>query len=347
VKTSELDYELPEELIAQQPLEPRDRSRLMVLRRQDDSIEHVCFDELPSLLDAGDLLVANDTKVVPARLSARRHTGGRIDGLFLGETETSLWEVLLAKSRRLRIGERLELGAADHGIIIEQSVGPGRWRVRLDPPGDTETVLNAVGLTPLPHYIHREKDDRGADADDRAHYQTVFAVRPGAVAAPTAGLHFTDALLARLAEEKIRRTSLTLHVGLGTFQPVAVDNLEDHEMHTEWFELSEDAVREWERTRAAGGRIVAVGTTSARVLETCADSTGALRPGSGDTNLFIVPPYRFRAVDALITNFHLPRSTLLALVFALAGPDLVRRAYREAIERNYRFYSFGDAMLIL
>lgn len=347
MKTSDLDYELPEELIAQHPLEPRDRSRLMVLRRQADSIEHAYFDELPGLLDPGDLLVTNDTKVVPARLSARRHTGARIDGLFLGETETGLWDVLLAKSRRLRIGERLELGAANHGIIIETSMGPGRWRVRLDPPGDTETVLNAVGLTPLPHYIQRAKDDRVADADDRAHYQTVFAVRPGAVAAPTAGLHFTDALLARLADKKIGRTSLTLHVGLGTFQPVAVENLEDHEMHAEWFELPKEAVREWERVRGAGGRVVAVGTTSARVLETCADSAGTLRPGSGDTDLFILPPYRFRAVDALITNFHLPRSTLLALVFALAGPDLVRRAYREAVARSYRFYSFGDAMLIL
>jgi S-adenosylmethionine:tRNA ribosyltransferase-isomerase len=347
MKTSDLDYELPERLIAQHPLEMRDQSRLMVLRRDARSIEHHRFAELPALLRAGDLLVCNDTRVVPAKFSARRATGAFIEGLFLRELSPGRWEVMLTRSRRIKIGERLQLGETPYGLVLESSGGPGLWHARLDPSAETQAVLDAVGVTPLPPYIRRDPADRQTDAEDRQRYQTVFASRPGAVAAPTAGLHFTDALLARLDAAGIKRAMLTLHVGLGTFQPVNVDQLADHRMHSEWFELPAETAAACNETRAAGGRVVAVGTTGVRVLETCADDTGALRPQTGTSNLFIYPPYRFKAVDAVLTNFHLPRSTLLALVFAFAGREFVLKAYRQAVAFEYRFYSYGDAMLIL
>jgi S-adenosylmethionine:tRNA ribosyltransferase-isomerase len=347
VDAADLDYELPDRLIAQHPLERRDDSRLMVLRRESREIEHRHFRELPKLLNSGDLLICNDTKVVPARFLARRNTGAGLEGLFLGEPSPGCWEVLLTKSRRLKAGERLQLGESSFGFVVVESTGPGLWRVRPDPPADTEKVLACVGRTPLPPYIRREQVAAVADADDRRRYQTIFARRPGAVAAPTAGLHFTSELLAGLAEAGVQQASITLHVGLGTFQPITAESLQDHEMHGEWFELSAETAARAEAVRKAGRRIVAVGTTSVRVLESCAGAGGALRSRAGETNLFIYPPYRFRVVRALVTNFHLPRSTLLALVFAFAGRDLVLEAYRRAVAEEYRFYSYGDAMLIL
>ena len=347
MNTSDLDYELPERLIAQRPLARRDESRLMVLRRELQTIEHRRFGDLPGLLSPGDLLVYNDTKVVPAKFFARRATGARLEGLFLGQPAPGCWQVMLTKSRRLKTGERLQLGDGPYGLVIDSSVGPGLWSGHLEPAADTETVLSVVGVTPLPHYIRRNEGDYRADVEDRQSYQTVFATRPGAVAAPTAGLHFTNELLDRLATAGIGRASLTLHVGLGTFQLVSAQRLEDHPMHGEWHELPAETARRCQAVRAAAGRLVAVGTTSVRVLESCADRSGQLRPQAGTTDLFIYPPYRFRIVQAMLTNFHLPRSTLLALVFALAGRDFVLEAYGQAVAREYRFYSYGDAMLIL
>ena len=347
MNTSDLDYELPQRLIAQHPLPRRDQSRLLVLRRDCQAIEHRRFAELPEVLSPGDLLVCNDTKVVPAKFIARRATGAELEGLFLGEPSPGRWQVLLTKSRRLKVGERLRLGDGPCRLVVESSAGPGLWNVRLDPPADTEAVLQAVGVTPLPHYIHRNASDRQADAEDRQRYQTVFAARPGAVAAPTAGLHFTEELLERLAAAGIERASLTLHVGLGTFQPVSAGRLQDHAMHSEWYELPAETAACCEAVRAAARRVVAVGTTSARVLESCLRREGGLQPQTGTTDLFIYPPYRFQIINALLTNFHLPRSTLLALVFAFAGREFVLEAYRRAVEHEYRFYSYGDAMLIL
>lgn len=349
LRTSDLDYRLPAELIAQRPLSGRDRSRLLVIDRAAGTLRDRGFRDLPLLLREGDLLVLNDTKVVPAKITARRAGGGKIDGLFLRELGEGRWEVLLSRTRRLRPGERLQLHPADCGDILELigHEGAGRWTVRLVSNDATGEVLGRVGRTPLPPYIHRPDQDDGAEAIDRGRYQTIFADRPGAVAAPTAALHFTEGTLEALDSRGVQRVCVTLHIGPGTFAPVTVQSLDDHAMHEEWFDMPHDAASRIEACRAAGsGRVVAVGTTSVRVLETCA-SEGGIRAGSGWTNLFIRPPYTFRAVDALLTNFHLPRSTLLALVMTFAGRGLVREAYAHAIENGYRFYSYGDAMLIL
>jgi S-adenosylmethionine:tRNA ribosyltransferase-isomerase len=347
LKRSELDYRLPDALIAQHPLQPRDASRLLVLHRAAKRVEHRVFRQLPALLQAGSVLVLNDTRVVPAKIAARRQTGGRVDGLFLRELNIGRWLVLLEGRGRLKVGEQLKLGG-DHTISLIERRDRGAWEVAISPAQSAEAVLAAVGRTPLPPYIRRKADPADPeDAADRQRYQTVYADRPGAVAAPTAGLHFTDAVFARLAERGIEVVRVTLHVGLGTFAPVTVEELAAHRMHAEWYELPPEAADRINAARAAGRPIVAVGTTAVRVLETRADQTGALWPGSGWTDLFITPGYQFRSVDALVTNFHLPGSTLLALVYAFAGVELMRRVYDEAIRDRYRFYSYGDAMLIL
>jgi S-adenosylmethionine:tRNA ribosyltransferase-isomerase len=311
--TALLDYDLPEELIAQHPVEPRDASRLLVYRRATGVVEHREFSELPELL-AGKLVVVNDSRVVPARLRLRRETGGAVEVLLVERVgENGLWEGLVKPSRRLRPGERL--GPA----VLRERLDAGRWLVELD--GEP------AGEAPLPPYIH----ERLADPE---RYQTVYARAPGSAAAPTAGLHFTPELLARLDHERV-----TLHVGLDTFRPVASARLEDHVLHGERYEVGEAA---WRRI-AGAEHVAAVGTTSVRVLETVA-RTGETR---GRTTLFITPGFEFLRVDALVTNFHLPRSTLLALVMALAGVEETQELYRVAVEEGYRFYSFGDAMLIL
>ncbi len=308
-----------------------------------------CFSELADLLRPGDLLVLNDTRVVPAKFNARRSTGGKIEGLFLREAAGGAWNVLLRNASRCKPGEALGIGPGQQ-LVIESCEGQGHWVVRPAPAASAEAVLGQFGSTPLPPYIHRPGPM--SDVEDRQSYQTVFARTPGAVAAPTAGLHFTEPLLAALAERGVARTHVTLHVGLGTFAPVKAASLADHKMHSEWYELSAVAVEALSRTREQGGRVVAVGTTAVRVLESAGRREGPLAPHRGWTDIFLYPPAEFAWTDALITNFHLPASTLVMLVAAFCSPgrlegrEQILGAYRHAVAEGYRFYSYGDAMLI-
>jgi S-adenosylmethionine:tRNA ribosyltransferase-isomerase len=346
-ETADYDYELPEHLIAAHPVGARSDARLLIVDRIQQSIAHGHVRDLAELLRPSDSLVINDTRVVPARLVGRRtQTSGRWEGLYLRSGPGGQIE-LLAKCRgKQRPGETIQLidrrGREDAVLRLIERRPAGGWIAVLtnrEPPLD---LLTRVGRVPLPHYIRRgEMVD-----EDLERYQTVYAEQPGSVAAPTAGLHFSRELLARIEQHGVEIERVTLHVGLGTFRPITTQTLEAHEMHGEWCELRAEAAERLARRRSAGGRIVAVGTTSARTLETAA-AGGALSAFRGETNLFIRPPYTFHAVDALLTNFHLPRSTLLVLVRALGGDDLLRRAYAEAIREEYRFYSYGDAMLIL
>ncbi|MEM7306721.1 MAG: tRNA preQ1(34) S-adenosylmethionine ribosyltransferase-isomerase QueA [Planctomycetota bacterium] len=358
MKLSDFDYELPEERIAQEPAAKRDQARLLVHHVDADATEHTRVEALVRLLAPGDLLIVNDTRVLPARVYARRATGGAVELLFLRPDPAAgprAWEAMAHPARRLKEGEVLRISAPGEVEARLLARPDANWRVELRDPGRpelaTEELLERVGRLPLPPYIERENHTRGGDAperdEDRERYQTVFAAQPGAVAAPTAGLHFTPELLAALEQRGVRRAAVTLHVGAGTFLPVQVDDPREHEMHSERYSLSPATARAVADTRAAGGRVVAVGTTSVRVLESCCDDSGTLQPGSGETRLFLVPGARFRVVDALLTNFHLPRSTLLMLVSAFAGRERVLGLYREAVERDYRFYSYGDAMLLL
>lgn len=341
------DYELPRHLIAQAPLANRSDARLLVVDRSRNALDHLHVRDLPELLRPGDCLVLNDTRVVPARLVGKRAaTGGQWEGLFLEASPDGLWKVLCKTRGRLAAGELIRLvdcrGEDDIGLRLGAKLPEGVWVARPETQEAPLAVLERVGRVPLPPYI------RGGEMveSDRVRYQTVFAEVPGAIAAPTAGLHFTEALLARLAHAGIGVCRVTLHVGEGTFRPITAPTLAEHKMHSEWGRIGAETVRRLLEARARGGRIVAVGTTTVRLLET-AGAGGGLVPFSGPTDLFIRPPYRFRAVDALLTNFHLPRSTLLVLVRTFGGEALVRRAYEEAIREEYRFYSYGDAMLIL
>jgi S-adenosylmethionine:tRNA ribosyltransferase-isomerase len=353
VKVADFDYELPPERIATEPLEPRHAARLFVHRRAADHSEHRSVRELPQLLQPGDLLVVNDTRVRSARLLGRRASGGAVELLLLERDAAGRWRSLVKPAGRLRPGERIELeGGALHARLLERARGADgglapEWWLELEGPGDPEQLVERHGRMPLPPYILRARGAAPERDADREAYQTVFARASGAVAAPTAGLHFTPELLAALAARGVERASVTLHVGLGTFQPVAVADTSEHRMHSERFELPQATVQAVAAARARGGRVVAVGTTSVRVLESCVDEAGRLRAGAGETALFLTPGARFRAVDALLTNFHLPRSTLLMLVSAFAGRERVLRLYAEAIERGYRFYSYGDAQLYL
>jgi S-adenosylmethionine:tRNA ribosyltransferase-isomerase len=345
---ADYDYALPERLIAQESLANREDARLLVVDRATGALAHHHIRDLPALLRPGDLLICNDTRVLPARLyGVRERTGGKWEGLFLSQQDDGLWELMGQTRGTLQVGEyvRIASSAAGDGRLrlrLAAHAAAGHWLMTPEPAGEPETLLARFGHVPLPPYI-RQGQDR---PEDRERYQTVFARCVGAVAAPTAGLHFTPALLQRLADAGVDRAEVTLHVGLGTFQPIKTARLADHEMHAERGELTVETARRILAARSRGGRIVAVGTTSVRVLETAAES-GEARPWRGATRLFIRPPHRFRAVDALLTNFHLPRSTLLVLVSAFAGRALIRQAYDEAIAQGYRFYSYGDAMLIV
>ena len=341
--TSDFDYHLPPELIAQQPLPQRDQSRLLVLDRPSRSIHHTAFCRLPDHLSPGDCLVLNDSRVLPARFRALRLSGGKIDGLFLSESQ-GLWQVMLRPSSRLREGEPLDLLGYPGKLVLAESLGRGLWSARVEPPAQVLQILERIGRAPLPPYIKRQPDSD--DLIDRRRYQTVFARRPGSVAAPTAGLHFNQRMFKSLRAKGIRHTYITLHVGLGTFAPITTETIEQHRMHAESFSISPRAVRLIRTTRAAGRRSVAVGSTSLRVLE-AACACGKLTPQQGWTDIYIKPGYQFGATDALLTNFHLPRSTLLVLVCAFATSELIFEAYQQAITRKYRFYSYGDAMLIL
>ena len=337
LKLDDFDYELPRRLIAQRPHSPRDGSRLMVLRREAGTWEHARFADLPDLVSERDLLVLNDSRVLPARLAAVKETGGQVEVLLLDALESQVWRALLKPGRRARAGDLLTVDPELLSIRVLDDPGSAVRRVRLEPAGDIQEVLERVGRTPLPPYIRREVDSR-----DREAYQTVYADRPGSAAAPTAGLHFTQALLSRLNHCKI-----TLHVGYGTFQPVVADRVEDHRMHSEYYEVPAEAARTIRRHRRAGGRIIAVGTTSTRVLEQVHHRHGDVVEDRGWTDLFIKPGFEFGVVDGLITNFHLPRTSLLLLVAAFAGRRLWAESYREAVARSYRFYSYGDAMFIV
>ena len=341
-----LDYELPEELIAQHPAARREDARLLVVDRTIGTLTDSRFASVGDSLRHGDTLVVNETRVRPARLMLQRPTGGRIEMLFVrpagGATGEGAWQVLTKPARHAPVGARLS--TADGALVVEVlALGEQGERTVRVMEGSLDAVLRTQGEIPLPPYIHR-----APDADDAERYQTVYARVEGAVAAPTAGLHFSEALLASLATAGVTRVPVTLHVGPGTFRPILSNDPREHVMEEEWFDVSEDTAAELRATRARGGRIFAVGTTSVRALESMADATGGtLAAASGWTRKYIVPPYTFRAVDALITNFHLPRTTLLLLVAALAGEHMLRAAYVHAVAGKYRFYSYGDAMVVV
>jgi S-adenosylmethionine:tRNA ribosyltransferase-isomerase len=337
------DYELPDHLIAQTPASQRDTARLLVVDRMTQSIRHHTFRDLPQLLAPGDRLILNDTRVVPARLMGRRSaTKGRWEGLFIREASPGIWELLAQTRGFVFPGEWIDIVPGPLRLELIGRTDDRHWLVRPNLVGTPEELLNVFGQIPLPPYIRKGV----ATTDDRERYQTVYATRPGSVAAPTAGLHFTQELLAELEARQITRSSVTLHVGLGTFAPVKAQEPTEHMIHQEWCEVTEQTISQIKATRMSGKRIVAVGTTTVRTLESAARS-GVLQPFRGDTELFIFPPFEFQVVDAMITNFHLPRTTLLLLVQALAGTELTRRAYEEAIRAEYRFFSYGDGMLIL
>ena len=339
MRTADFDYTLPPDLIAQHPIEPRDHARLLVVRRADGSLEHRRFFDLPDLLRPGDLLIANDSRVIPARLHTRKSTGGAVELLLLRRNEAGWWLALARPSRRLRAGMVLSVegGGRTYEIELGARRDDGLFEVRLE----DEALIAACGEAPLPPYIHEP-------LGDPERYQTVYAREEGSAAAPTAGLHFTPDLMERLAARGMELAYVTLHVGLDTFRPVEADDPREHRIHTEYAVLPPETARAIARARERGGRVVAVGTTSVRTLESAARGRdGAIEAYRGDTGLMILPGHEFHAVDAMITNFHLPRSTLLMLVSAFAGKDLIDAAYAEAVRQRYRFYSFGDATLLL
>lgn len=341
------DYDLPPELIAQRPLNNRPDSRLMLVDRSEGTIEHCHFRDLPELLKPSDTLVLNDTRVVPAKLVGyRTSTGGRWQGLYLDHDENDCWKILCKTRGKLVPGETIGLvnrqGQAAGELLLVARLDEGMWAAKVNTEESTFETLQRIGRVPLPHYIR----DGEAVPSDLDQYQTVFADQPGSVAAPTAGLHFNELLLAEIAELGVQIARVTLHVGIGTFRPIKVERLEDHRMHSEWCEVNAETAAQLTDARAGGGRVIAVGTTSVRTLES-ASRSGSIEPWTGETDLFIRPPWKFNAVDGLITNFHLPRSTLLVLIHTFAGSSLIKQAYEEAIAEEYRFFSYGDAMLIV
>ena len=338
MKLSDFMYDLPEERIAQTPVEPRDHSRLMVLHRDTGAIEHRHFYDIIDYLNPGDCLVINDTRVIPARLYGERPTGGACEVLLLKQLGPKRWETLVRPGKKLKPGAEVVFGDGRLKCRVTDTTDVGGRIVEFECEGSFEAALDALGEMPLPPYIHEKLEDR-----DR--YQTVYARQDGSAAAPTAGLHFTPELMKRIQEKGVDIVPVLLHVGLGTFRPVKVENIEEHEMHSEYFEVTQEAADRVNAARDRGGRIVAVGTTSVRTLESAARD-GRLTATRGDTSIFIKPGYRFQMVDALITNFHLPGSTLIMLVSALWERERILAAYRTAVEEKYRFFSFGDAMLI-
>lgn len=346
MKTSDFDYILPQRLVAQFPSGKRDDCRLLLLNRTGQGISHGRFNDLPSILRQGDHLVFNDTKVLPARLLCRKETGGAIELLFLHKINDRTWKTLVKPAKRVKMGMKLLSGSPPTPMFyMDEPNGDGAWSVSLIDDRENETIENVLyrlGTVPLPNYIKREPAH-----SDRRTYQTVFAKNPGAIAAPTAGLHFSDDLILRLREAHIDMSFVTLHVGIGTFRPVHESDPRDHTMHKERYSLPEETARGLKRTKDTGGRVIAVGTTVVRVLEHCAQISGLTVASSGETDMFILPGFSFRAIDGMITNFHVPKSTLLMLVCAFAGKEFVLDAYRRAIEHEYRFFSYGDAMLLL
>lgn len=340
MNTSDFYYDLPEELIAQTPAEPRDSSRLLVYHRQNGAIEHKIFRDIIDFLNPGDALVVNDTRVIPARLYGKKQdTGREVEFLLLNQLSKDTWEIIMRPGKKLRIGDRVEFAEDLQAEILEKKED-GVTRVKFYFEGLFEPLLERYGNMPLPPYITQR-------LEDRQRYQTVYAKENGSAAAPTAGLHFTPELMEKIRQKGIDIIPVLLHVGLGTFRPVKVENVENHKMHSEYYSISADSARRINETRKKGGRVIAVGTTSVRTLESVADEEGNIREQSGNTEIFIYPGYRFKCVDALITNFHLPESTLLMLISAFMGKEQALDLYRLAVQEKYRFFSFGDAMLIL
>ena len=340
MKVSDFDYELPQELIAQVPIKDRSASRLMVLNRENKTIEDKIFKDILDYLKPGDCLVRNNTKVIPARLyGIKEETGVHIEFLLLKRIEGDIWEVMVHPGRRLKIGTKVIFGNGLLKAEILEMMEGGNRKVKFEYEGIFNEILDQIGLMPLPPYI-KEK------LDDKSRYQTVYAKYEGSAAAPTAGLHFTEELLEKIKEKGVEIANVTLHVGIGTFRPVKVENIEEHDMHSEHYYIKHEDVEKINNTKKNGGRIIAVGTTSCRVLESVADEKGFVKETEGDTSIFIYPGYKFKCIDCLITNFHLPESTLIMLVSALAGKDYIMKAYKHAVEEKYRFFSFGDAMFI-
>lgn len=339
MKVSDFNYELPEELIAQTPIEKRDESRLMVLNREKQTIEHKIFRNIIDYLETGDVLVRNNTKVIPARLYGKKETGANVEFLLLNNIEGDIWECIVRPGNKLHVGTKVIFGEGLLKADILEVMPGGTRKVEFHYEGIFNEILDKIGLMPLPPYIHEELKQK-----DR--YQTVYAKYNGSAAAPTAGLHFTEELLKQLREKGIIIANVTLHVGIGTFRPVKEEMVEAHEMHSEHYYIKQEDADKINQAKKNGKRVIAVGTTSCRVLETVADENGNIKATEGDTQIFIYPGYQFKILDGLITNFHLPQSTLLMLVSALAGREYILKAYEEAVKERYRFFSFGDAMFI-
>ena len=339
MKLEEFDYYLPEELIAQVPIKKRDESRLLVLDKKNYSMEHKNFKDIIDYLEPGDCLVRNNTKVIPARLYGKKETGANVEFVLLKRLDGDIWESIVRPGNKLRPGSKVIFGDGILEATILDILDGGTRKVEFKYDGIFNEILDKIGLMPLPPYIHeilKEKD----------RYQTVYAKYNGSAAAPTAGLHFTDELLEKIEKKGIKIANVTLHVGIGTFRPVKEENIEDHKMHTEHFYIKKEDVDKINETKKAGKRIIAVGTTSCRVLETIADEKGLVKEIESDTGIYIYPGYKFKCIDGLITNFHLPKSTLLMLVSAFSDREFILKAYNEAVKEKYRFFSFGDAMFI-
>ena len=340
MKTADFDYELPQELIAQDPLEQRDSSRLLILDKKTGERTHRIFHDIIDYLHEGDCLVINNTKVIPARLIGEREgTGGKVEVLLLKRKTDNVWETLVKPGKKARPGMRLSFGGGLLHAEVQEVVDEGNRLIRFEYEGIFEEILDQLGQMPLPPYITHQLKDKNR-------YQTVYAKYEGSAAAPTAGLHFTEELLQKIQEKGVKIARVTLHVGLGTFRPVKVDDVSQHHMHTEFYHVSQEAADIINETKKQGGRVICVGTTSCRTIESAADGQGVVQATEGDTDIFIYPGYQFKVLDCLITNFHLPESTLLMLVSALAGKENIMAAYKEAVEMKYRFFSFGDAMFI-
>ena len=339
MQVSEFNYNLPEELIAQVPIKNRDESRLMILDRANKTIEHKIFKDIIDYLEPGDCLVRNNTRVIPARIYGKKETGANVEFLLLNNIEGDIWESIVRPGNKLHVGSKVIFGDGILKAEILEIMPGGTRKVKFEYSGIFNEILDKIGLMPLPPYIHET-------LKDNERYQTVYAKYDGSAAAPTAGLHFTPELLDKIEKKGVKIANVTLHVGIGTFRPVKEETVEDHEMHSEHFYIKEEDVEKINSTKKAGKRVIAVGTTSCRVLETIANEDGLVKVTEGDTKIFIYPGYKFKCLDGLITNFHLPQSTLLMLVSALAGKEFILKAYEEAVKEKYRFFSFGDAMFI-
>lgn len=339
MKVADFNYNLPEELIAQTPIKQRDESRLMVLNRKTQTIEHKVFKDILEHLKPGDCLVRNNTKVIPARLYGKKDTGAKVEFLLLNRTEGDIWEVMVRPGRKVLPGAKISFGNGLLQAEVLEVLEHGNRKVEFTYQGIFNEILDEIGMMPLPPYIKERLEEKGR-------YQTVYAKHDGSAAAPTAGLHFTEDLLEKIKEKGIEIANVTLHVGIGTFRTVKVEEIENHDMHSEHFYIKQEDVDKINRAKERKNRVIAIGTTSCRVLESIADEQGRVKATESDTKIFIYPGYQFKCVDALITNFHLPESTLIMLVSALAGKDYIMKAYEEAVREKYRFFSFGDAMFI-